>query len=101
MIDNALRAEAAAQKIIDADGVKLADRSKVTIDSDYKVEGAKEAIEALKESKSYLFNEEEGSTEKPPEGGKPNLRQKIGKTEDEKITPEQRLEKHFSSKKEK
>lgn len=101
MIDNALRAEAVTQKIIDPDGVKLADKSKVTIGDDYNVEGAKEAIEALKESKAYLFSEEGGEQITPPPRGEvPNLRKKIAKS-DEKITPEQRLENYYAEKKKK
>lgn len=54
-IDRALEKAALAAKIFDLDTVALADRSKVTIDADFEVSGAEDAIEDLKSRKPHLF----------------------------------------------
>jgi hypothetical protein len=95
LVELALMTEAVKQGIVDADGVKLADASKVTVDKDWNVEGAKEAIEALKQSKPYLFEKKEGAP--PPPGERPGLRK--SQTGGEDLTPEQRLERAFEKKK--
>jgi len=52
-----LKAQAALAGMIDMDGLKLADLSKVTLDDNGDVQGAPELIKALKETKPYLFKE--------------------------------------------
>ncbi|MHB8914404.1 MAG: phage scaffolding protein [Thiobacillus sp.] len=50
-----LKAVAVAHGMIDMDGLKLADLSKVTLDEHGEVVGAEDLMKALKESKPYLF----------------------------------------------
>jgi hypothetical protein len=63
VINSQLAAVAAQLGIQDLDAVKLADVSNVTLNDDGTVSGAKEAIEALKADKPYLFTT----------NGKPNV----------------------------
>jgi hypothetical protein len=96
LIQMALQNEAIRQGIVDLDGVKLADTSQIKVDKDWNIEGAKEAIEALKQSKPYLFEKKEGAP--PPPADKPGFRKNLtGGGED--LTPEQRLERAFEKKK--
>lgn len=63
-----LKAVALAAGLIDSDGLKLADLTKVALGEDGSIEGAKEAIEALKAAKPYLFQAaSSASTATPPE----------------------------------
>jgi hypothetical protein len=69
--ERVIRAElkVAAQKagMIDLDGLKLADVSKVTLEADGTVKGADELMTALKEAKPYLFgNATKGSSNPNP-----------------------------------
>lgn len=67
IVRSELKAVALAAGMIDMDGLKLADLSKVTLKDDGSLEGAAEAIEALKKAKPYLFGTgNTGSTEDPP-----------------------------------
>lgn len=62
-----LKAEALKAGMIDLDGLKLADLSKVTLDDKGEVVGAEEMMNALKEAKPYLFGKgNTSSTENPP-----------------------------------
>ena len=50
-----LKAEALKAGMVDLDGLKLADLSKVKLNDKGEVEGAEDLMKALKESKPYLF----------------------------------------------
>lgn len=67
--ERVIRAElkVAAQKagMIDLDGLKLADISKVTLEADGTVKGADELMTALKEAKPYLFGQVTKGTSSP------------------------------------
>lgn len=52
-----LKAHAIGAGMIDLDGLKLADLSKVTLSEEGDVSGAEELMAALKEAKPYLFKE--------------------------------------------
>lgn len=58
-----LKAIAVAHGMIDMDGLKLADMTKVTLDEHGEVVGAEDMMKALKESKPYLFKA--GTTSNP------------------------------------
>lgn len=60
-----LKAQAALAGMIDMDGLKLADLSKVAIDDNGDVIGADELIKQLKESKPYLFKEVKNTSINP------------------------------------
>ena len=64
-----LKAEALKAGMVDLDGLKLADLSKVKLNDKGEVEGAEEMMKALKESKPYLFKEASStsSTQKKPD----------------------------------
>ncbi|QOR55274.1 MAG: hypothetical protein SHS37scaffold220_43 [Phage 67_12] len=68
--DRIIRAElkAAALKagMVDLDGLKLADLSKVTLDDKGEVQGADALMDELKKSKPYLFGAASTSTGKQP-----------------------------------
>lgn len=71
-----LKAAAKDAGMIDLDGLKLADLSKVKLNDKGDIEGAEELFAQLKESKPYLFGTtgSTSSTEKPPkkpDHGKP------------------------------
>jgi hypothetical protein len=63
-----LKALAVAAGMVDMDGLKLADLSKVKLNDAGEVEGATELMTALKEAKPYLFKDSTttSSTQKPP-----------------------------------
>lgn len=89
-IDQALQVEAIKQGIVDIDGIRLADRSKVSIDEAHNVTGADEAIKDLMTRKPYLFDEEQKKDVFPVPGGgqqKPGLRQKVNVPTDDKRSP--------------
>ena len=96
LIQKALENEAIALGIVDRDAVALAKVDGVKVNDDLEVEGAKEAIEALKKEKPYLFESGDGKTIPAPgeAGKKPDLRGKVQGTT-EGITPEQRLDVFF------
>ena len=87
-----IRAElkVAAQKagMIDLDGLKLADLSKVTLEDDgVTVKGADELMTALKEAKPYLFgvpNKGTSNTTPPPPPGDTAPKKAKDMTEDER-----------------
>jgi len=93
-IELALKTEAIRQGIIDPADVKLADASQVKVDKEWNVEGAKEAVEALKAAKVYLFEKKEGAP--LPPGQKPGLR---GQVNEGNLTPLQRIERGLAQKK--
>lgn len=66
-----LKAEAVKAGMIDLDGLKLADLSKVKLSESGDVEGADALITALKEAKPYLFAHQgtTSSTHTPPKPG--------------------------------
>lgn len=70
-----LKAAAIKAGMVDLDGLKLADLSKVKLNTDGEVEGADELMEAMKKAKPYLFAASSSSTGKPPPKGeeKPKL----------------------------
>lgn len=51
----AVKILALKEGLVDEDGLKLADLSKITLEADGSLKGATEVIAALKESKAYLF----------------------------------------------
>lgn len=61
-----LKALAVAEGIVDVEGLKLADLSKVKLNEDGELEGGSELIKDLKEKKAYLFGEKKSTTN--PEG---------------------------------
>ncbi len=76
LVDVLLRAEAVSLGTVDADAVMaLADRTGIKVSGDgfETIEGVKEAVEALKKAKAYLFGETEnkGGDTPPPDGGRP------------------------------
>lgn len=86
-ISQALQLEGMKSGIVDIDGVKLADRSKCSIDEAYEVTGADEAIKDLMTRKPYLFDEEKKKDFFPRPGAgelKPGLREKVNVTGDDK-----------------
>lgn len=62
-----LKAVAVKAGMVDLDGLKLADLSKVTLDDKGEVQGADDLMKALKESKPYLF----GTTTSTTHAGNP------------------------------
>jgi hypothetical protein len=78
--DRILRSElkAAALKagMIDLDGLKLADLSKVTLKDDGTVDGADTMLEEMKKSKPYLFGSTQNSSNpsKPPASNPPSAK---------------------------
>lgn len=65
-----LKAAAIKAGMVDLDGLKLADLSKVKLNAEGEVEGADELMEAMKKSKPYLFGAaSSSSTGKPPKKG--------------------------------
>ncbi len=68
-IDQALQVAAMKKGIIDIDGIKLANRSMVTIDETHNVTGADEAIKDLIERKPYLFDPDKKPDYIPQPGG--------------------------------
>lgn len=57
--------------LVDRDGLKLADLSKVDFDDKGQLTGADEAIKALKEAKPYLFGNGASNTSNPANPPKP------------------------------
>lgn len=86
--DRIIRAElkAAALKagMVDLDGLKLADLSKVTLDDKGEVQGADALMEELKKSKPYLFGAASSSTGKNPPPADPPANKKA-----KDMTPEE------------
>lgn len=65
-----LKAAALKAGMVDLDGLKLADLSKVKLNDEGEVEGADELMEAMKKAKPYLFGEPSSSNgAKPPKPG--------------------------------
>lgn len=97
-IDQALQVEAMKQGIVDVDGVRLADRSKVSIDEAHNVTGADEAIKDLMTRKPYLFDEDKKKDMFPVPGGgqlKPGLREKVNILADDKRSPHTKVASFF------
>lgn len=68
-----LKAAALKAGMVDLDGLKLADLSKIKLNEQGEVEGADELMEEMKKSKPYLFQSgsSTSSTEKPPKKDDP------------------------------
>ena len=97
-IDQALQVEAIKEGIIDIDGTRLADRSKITIDESHDVTGAEEAIKDLMTRKPYLFDPDKKKDVFPRPGGgdfKPGLREKVNVTGDDKRSPHEKVATFF------
>jgi hypothetical protein len=71
-----LKAEALKSGMVDLDGLKLADLSKVKINDAGEVEGASELMEELKKSKPYLFGTTQNSS---TPGNPPNPKPPVAK----------------------
>ena len=69
-----LKAEAVRAGMIDLDGLKLVDPSTVTLDEHGEVKGAREAMQALKQAKPWLFGASSSSTANPPPAQVPSTR---------------------------
>jgi hypothetical protein len=79
-----LKAEALKAGMVDLDGLKLADLTKVKINDAGEVEGAPELMEELKKSKPYLFGStQNSSTPNTPPGSKPPAAKKATEMTDE------------------
>ncbi len=78
-----LKAEAIKAGMVDLDGLKLADLSKVKLNDAGEVEGADELMKALKEAKPYLFGgaANTSNTDTPPKK-KDNSKPKTAKDMD-------------------
>lgn len=87
--DRILRSElkAAALKagMVDLDGLKLADLSKVTLKEDGTIEGAETMLEELKKAKPYLFG---STTHSSPPGTPPPAKPPVAKKATEMTTEE-------------
>ena len=97
-IDQALQVEAMKQGIVDIDGIKLADRSKCSIDEAHNVTGAEEAIKDLMERKPYLFDETKRKEPFPFPGtdqSRPGLRNKVNVPADDKRSPHEKVSSYF------
>ncbi|MCK5127910.1 MAG: hypothetical protein KAR42_16755 [candidate division Zixibacteria bacterium] len=99
-IDQALQVAAMKQGIIDVDGIKLADRSKCSIDEAHNVTGADEAIKDLIERKPYLFDPDKKPVFVPVPGGegsefKPGLRARVNNPAEDKRSPHEKASSHF------
>ena len=57
-----LKAVALKAGMIDLDGLKLADLTKVTLEADGTIKGADEMLEQLKKDKPYLFGQQQSSS---------------------------------------
>ncbi len=100
-IDQALQVAAMKKGIIDIDGIKLADRSKVSIDEAHNVTGADEAIKDLMERKPYLFDPDKKPDYIPLPGGggsdfKPGLRERVNNPAEDKRSPHEKAASHFT-----
>ncbi len=86
-----MKAEAIKAGMIDLDGLKLADMSKVVLKDDGTIEGVEELMKGLKESKPYLFGTVQHSSTpgKPPEQKPPT----------DKKAPEMTKEEYTAAKK--
>ena len=89
VITSALKVEAMRIGIIDPGDIALVDRKDIKVSDDFsQVDGAKEAVEIMKKSKPYLF----GEAKKGGADGRDDKRPPLhGGVSDEKLTPEQRI----------
>jgi len=98
-IDQALQIEAMKEGIVDIDGIKLADRSKCSIDEAHNVTGADEAIKDLVKDKPYLFDPDKKKDFFPRPGGgdfKPGLRDRVNvPPADDKRSPHTKATSYF------
>jgi hypothetical protein len=80
-----LKAAALKAGMIDLDGLKLADLSKVTLKDDGTLDGADDMMKGLKEAKPYLFGNADTSTHtgKPPPAVPPAAKKASEMTADE------------------
>jgi hypothetical protein len=85
IIRSELKAEAIKAGMIDLDGLKLADLTKVKLSETGDVEGAAELLTALKESKPYLFGATSNSSTPgnppPPKSNEPQDVRSMSKEE--------------------
>lgn len=101
-IDQALQVAAMKKGIIDIEGIKLANRSMVTIDETHNVTGADEAIKDLLERKPYLFDPDKKSDYFVPQPGggenefRPGLRQKVDNKADDERSPHAKASSYFT-----
>lgn len=80
-----LKAEALKAGMVDLDGLKLADLSKIKINDAGEVEGATELMEELKKAKPYLFGTTQNSSTPgtPPNPKPPTAKKATDMTADE------------------
>ncbi len=79
-----LKAAAIKAGMVDLDGLKLADLSKVKLNDEGEVEGAEELMASLKKAKPYLFGDPSSSSSgKPPPKGDPKPKRATEMTDDE------------------
>jgi hypothetical protein len=77
-----LRAAAVKAGMVDLDGLKLADLSKVKLNDQGEVEGAEELMTALKKAKPYLFGEPSTSSTHRAPGPGENKPKKVSEMTD-------------------
>lgn len=80
-----LKAVALKAGMIDLDGLKLADLTKVTLEADGAIKGADEMLEQLKKDKPYLFGQQQSSstTSTPPNPKPPTAKLAKDMTDEE------------------
>ena len=86
-----LKAFAVKAGIVDLDGLAFIDMSKVKLTDTGEIEGADEAIDALRKAKPYLFTKTTSSTQKPPEGKPPTTKKATEMTPEEYKAEKRRL----------
>jgi len=84
-----LKAFAVKAGIVDLDGLAFIDMTKVKLTDDGEIEGADEAIDALRKAKPYLFTKTTSSTERPPKNA-PNEVKKVTDLSEEEYRAEKR-----------
>lgn len=73
---DAVKIMALKEGLVDEDGLKLADLSKITMGEDGKLVGAEDVLKGLKEAKPYLFGKAQHSSnpDKKPKPGDPEVK---------------------------
>ncbi len=69
-----LKAEAVRHGMVDLDGLKLLDPSKIELDDSGEVRGASSVMRDLKRAKPWLFNQHATSTATPPIAAPPTTK---------------------------
>jgi len=86
-----LKAFAVKAGIVDLDGLAFVDMSKVKLAESGEIEGADDAIDALRKAKPYLFTKTTSSTQKTPESKTPAAKKASEMTPEEYKAEKRRL----------